>query len=518
MSELSSTAEILNYGADGGSHPSSNAFVREAQLLWQGVSSAPEYIGNSFDKENRAHTIQTALVSAGMTLALTCLKRSPTLGWTVGRVLTPALAVPLLNDITTRARTMGDAMADTWGSEKNWNQNVQTSRESLGRFTADFAISAVASGLAEKAGRSYFAARTPGVHKLPELSTEGIRSNWQRHMDGEIVPYKIFSAEGGGMRQVDLLLPKNFRLAPDGNVSSQRSALAALENKPVTGSGTGLLIAQDGLKLDFGKLNKLELPDAGLINLRADKTIDYVAAFTHPHRFRIVPGVNLSAWRHETGLIKEGGWFAPKSGNDAAFVMDVERALTGLLKTDRTVLAGYSSGAILSNEVAAKLGPSRVGGVVSVASTVTGLEPPAVAGQFRLFVRDHGDPTLLQKGGAGGKADLMAKLGHKTVLQSMPENQVNYALNPYQNKPLVSRHLDSGHPSTSIQHVAHADGTPILAEVKTNNGKHAWMIRDTELPVAKSAAPLPTHIEEHLDLNILVKEIVKGNLQRFRVS
>ena len=511
MLEQMRTAELLSVDEN---KPSSNAFVREAQLIWKGVASAPEKILSSLDEENRAHTIQTALMSAGITFALAGLKRNPTLAWTVGRVVTPALLVPTLNDLTARAGNMREAMTDTWNSADNWKRNVEISKESIGQFAADFAISAVASGAAESFGRAYFAARTPGVNKLPELSKQGILSNWQKHMDGEIVPYKIHSPEGGGMRQVDLFIPQNAKLA----------------GEAAAGKGTGLLVAQEGLKLDLGKLKNMEFPDSGLINLRADKSLDFITAYTHPQRFRVVPGVNLSAWRHETGLIKEGGWFAPKTGPiDVAFVTDVEKTLTNLFKTDRTVLAGYSSGAILSNEVAAKLGPTRVKGVISVASTVTGMEPAALPGQFRLIVRDHGDPTLLQTGGAGGKAKILANLGHSAVLQSVPENQVNYALNAYRakgqgqgiapsNQQFLSQKYDFG-PTASIEHIALADGTPIVAQIKTNHGEHAWMIRDKKAPrmSAVTEAALPSTLRDHLDINVLVKDVVNGNLQKFQV-
>lgn len=486
------------------SQPSSNALVREAQLLWKGVSSAPDYVLSSLDKENRAHTIQTALMSASVTLAFTALKRSPSLSWTVGRVAVPALAVPALSDISARAGNMREAMADTWNSDRNWKQNVETSKENIGRFTADFAISAVASGFAEAAGRSYFGLKTPpGTNKLPELNREGILANWKRHMDGEVVPYKMYSPEGGGIRQVDLFVPKNAQLAGEAAAGK--------------GAGTGLLIAQDGLKLDFGKLKNLEIPDAGMIHLRGDKTLDFVAAYTHPQRFRVVPGVNLAAWRHESGLIKEGGWFAPKAGNiDLAYITDVEKSLTSLFKTNRTVLGGYSSGAILNNEVAAKLGPERVKGVISVASTVTGMEPAAVAGQFRLIVRDHGDPTLLQQGGAGGKAKHLASLGHKNVMLSRPENQLNYALNPYQGQSIISRQFDHAQ-MASIEQFALKDGTPLVVQIKTNNNKHAFMVQDREVVAPRSIAPVPQHVQDHLDLNVLVRDIVNGNLQKFRV-
>ena len=498
MLELS-RSEILAQKADD-SQPSSNALVREGQLLWQGISSAPEFLKSSFDEDKRAHTIQTALMSAGITLALTCLKRSPGLGWTAGRVVGPALAVPMLSDINGRVLDMSSAVADNWNSDRNWKQNVQTAKENIGQFTADFAISALASGAAEKFGRSYFGLQTPGVHKLPELNKESIMSNWQKHMDGEIVPYKMYSAEGGGMRQVDLYLPKNAQFA------SEAAATGA--------KGTGLLIAQDGLKLDFGKLKNLELPDTGLVNLRSDKSADYVAAYTHPHRFRIVPGANLAAWRHESGLIKEGGWLAPKAGySDVAYVTDVNNLLTNMFKTERTVLAGFSSGAIVSNEVAAKLGPARIHSVISGASTVTGTEPAAVAGQFKLFIRDHGDPTLLQNGGAGGKAQIMANLGHRQVLQSMPEKQMAYALAAYEGQPLLSRKVE--HPTVSIEHVALPDGTPVVAQIKTSNNKHSFMTIDPEAATTKNLAP---HVQEQLNLHSIVKDIVNGNLSRFAIQ
>lgn len=495
MLEVQNTAELLSVETK----PSSNALVREAQLIWQGVASAPDHILSSLDADKRAHTVQTVLMSAGVTLALTALKRSPSFSWTVGRIAAPALAIPMLNDINSRVGNMREAMSDTWKSGDNWQKNVQVSKDNLGQFTADFAISALASGAAEKLGRAYFAPRTPGVNKLPELTKENVLSNWQKHMDGETVPYKMFSPEGGGMRQVDLFVPPNAKFAAEG----------------AGGKGTGLLIAQDGLKVDTGKLKNLELPDSGLVNLRSDKTLDFVTAYTHPERFRVVPGLNLSAWRHETGLIKDGGFFAPKVGNiDSAYVIDVEKTLTKLFKTDRTVLAGYSSGAILANEVAAKLGPSRVQGVISVASTVTGAEPAAVAGQFRLIVRDLGDPTLLQQGGAGGKARYLASLGHRSVLESMPENQIGYALQPYQGQQFVTK-FNELTPGVSVKQITLADGTPIVTQVKTNNGKHAWMIRDLEAPPSATPSMLPQHLQDHLDINQLVKDVVNGNLKKF---
>lgn len=520
MLKLDHNAELLQCAADVRTQPSSNALMREAQLIWQGVASTPEHLQKSFSAEERAHTLENALFSAGITVVLSCLKRSPTLGWTAGRVLGPALALPLLSDMSARANTVSSAMADTWQSDRNWAHNVATTRDQIGQFTSDFAINALASGLAESAGRSYFGLKTgPGLSKLPELSKESLMSNWQRHMSGEIIPYKFISPEGGGARQVDLYIPNNIK---------NPAELAQIGK-----SDAGLLIAQDGLKIDFGRLDKLQSPEHGLANLKADKnSIDYVAAFTHPFRFRVVPGVNLAAWHHDGGLIEPGGWFSPKPKfSDANFVSDVQSKLSDIFKPARTVLAGYSSGAILSNEVAAKLGPSKIDAVVSVASTVIGKEMPAQPGQFRLFVRDMGDPTLLQNGGAGGKAKILANLGHKAVLASVPENQISYGLSPYDSQDIFSKR-HSTMPNTLMHSFALKDGTPVLSHIKTNTGTHTWttaesiksapwfdnLLSNLEAPFGNIFSEPKSAAWEQVDLNQMVKEIVKGDLSRFSTT
>lgn len=506
MLELNRAPELLKSEAESESQPSSNALLREVQLLWSGVSSTPEHLQKSFSTEERSQTVQNALISAGITLALTCLKRSPSLSWTAGRVVVPALSVPLLADLNTRTSAIASAMADTWNSDRNWNRNVEIAKEGIGKFTADFLITAMASGVAEKVGRSYFGLHSPGVHKLPELNREGVLSNWKRHMDGETIAYRLLSPEGGGARQVDLFIPKNT------NHPNEISKGAK--------SGANLLVAQDGLKIDFGKLKDLKPPEHGLVNLKADNSIDYVSAFTHPFRFRVAPGINLSAWHHEGGLIKPGGWMAPKPGfSDAHFVADVHKTLSGIFKPERSVLAGYSSGAILSNEVASRLGPAKIDAVVSVASTVVGKELPAHPGQFRLFVRDNGDPTLPQQGGAGGKAKILASMGHKTVLNSIPENQITYGLSPYAMHELVSKRHQTM-PNTLMHSFALKDGTPVLSHIKTNTGTHTWYTKESiaEAPFTAHSTPRTgSSTWEHVDINLMLKEIVNGNLNRFKV-
>lgn len=504
MLELSRAPELLESEAESQVQPSSNALIREAQLLWHGLSSAPKHVQNSFSADERGRTLTNAAISAGITLALTCLKRSPSLSWTTGRVLVPALSASLISDLGARSSMVASAMADNWQSDRNWKQNVAIAEDNIGKFTADFAINAFASGLAEKAGRSYFGLKSPGVNQLPELNKDNVVANWQKHMAGETVPYKIISAEGGGARQVDLFVPGNIKHPQD--IASTKSE-------------AGLLIGQDGLKIDFGKLKDLKAPEHGLVNLKADNSIDYVAAFTHPFRFRVIPGVNLSAWLHEGGLIKSGGWFAPKPAfSDANFVADVHKTLSGIFKPERSVLAGYSSGAILSNEVASKLGPSKIDAVVSVASTVIGKELPANAGQFRLFVRDNGDPTLPQQGGAGGKAKILAGLGHKAVLKSFPENQISYGLGPYSMHELASkRHATS--PNIMMHSFALRDGSPVLSHIKTNTGTHIWYTKESLAPPSAEAHAISkpnASAWEQIDINMLVREIVSGNLSRFR--
>ena len=81
----------------------------------------------------------------------------------------------------------------------------------------------------------------------------------------------------------------------------------------------------------------------------------------------------------------------------------------------------FLCGGILANETAARLGPERVQAVVSVASTVNGLEPPARSGQFLLIFRSTGDPTLPEAGGVGKSSRVLSALGHKVIRSSNPQ-------------------------------------------------------------------------------------------------
>lgn len=502
MLELTRAPEILKSNGEGQEKPSQNALVREAELIWSGVSSTPHYLQEAFNSEQRLSTTQSMLFSAGITAALACIKRSPSLAWTAGKVLAPALTVSFVKDIATNAQSLAGAMSDNWQSDANWNKNVSVARESIGRFSADFILAAAASGLTERAARSYFELKSPGVSKLPELNRANILANWQKHMDGEILPYRFYTEKGGGARQVDLFLPPEFKMPADGTQLK---------------SAQSLLIAQDGLKLDFGVLRNLRPPDHGLVRLKSEPGLDFVAAYTHPMKFRVLPGVNISAWHHQSGLIKEGGLFAPRTKfSDLHFLSDLEKSLSGMLSTRGTTLAGFSSGAMLANEAAAYMGPSRVQSVISVSSTVTGKEPPARAGQFRLIVRDTGDPTLPQNGGAGLRAGLLPTLGHKAILSSRPSNQAAYGLAPYAESHILSAGREKiGY---SWHNYALKDGTPVLTEIRTNTGSHGWNSRhvfgqgephNVEAAVMKTIYP---------NINQLVKEVVNGNLQRFRVS
>jgi hypothetical protein len=461
-------------------HPSDNALVREAQLGLSALASIPEALSESFDKDHRLGTLGMAATAAGITFALAALKRDPSLAWSAERVLAPALALTAAKDIAVNAGAIGNAVADNWHSQRHWDKNVNTMKNSVGRFAADFTVSALAGGLAETAGRSYFDFKTPGVSKLPELNTENLRNNWARHMDGDIVPYKIYSERGGGWRRVDLMMPAQFRVQPQMN----------------------MLIAADGLHQGFGPLRSASKThmaiENGLGNLRTNTDIDYVGLFVHPREFRVLPGVNLAAWHHKGGLINSGGLFAPVAKfDDVAYISDADRAVRRVLPSlGQATFAGTSSGSTLATESAAQLGSGRIPKVIAVNAPFTGLESPANAQQFRLSVNDRNDKILLPQGGVGGWARILPLLGHDNVARSNPAGQTRYALQPYEGSQIVETVGDDIIAGGELKTYT-VDGKPVAAQLEVDAGGHrVW----------------PANI------NRVVSDIVNDNFSQFGVT
>lgn len=478
---------------------SQNALVREGMLLWQGISAIPESAREAFDSQHRQGTISNAFFSAGITFALSCLKRDPALAWTAGRVLGPALFLSSAKDFSVHAESIGDALVDNWHSDRNWSLNVSTMKNSIGRFGVDLSVAAVSGGLAEAGGRSYFGLKGPELKGLPRLNAENVRANWDRHMSGELVPYSLLSAEGGGIRQVDLFVPKSYEASKE----------------------AGLLIGPDSTLMGFGPLKNLKKPGMaltnGLANLEMDPNIDYIAAFPHAKQFRVLPGVNMSAWFHESGLVTPGGLLAPKPKySDVNFLSDLDSSLKDIFNTRKATIVGFSAGGMLGIETASRLGPERVQATVSVASTITGLEPAARAGQFRLFVNDLGDQTFPITGGAGGPSKILVFLGHDAAKLSQPRQQTAYGLSPYDIGEIVRPDIKAI-PKVFQRNYALKDGTPLVSTVELDTGAHGWPNRRTDHPGDTSVMTRFNHVSriDGFNLNSIIKEIVNGNFDNF---
>ena len=194
------------------------------------------------------------------------------------------------------------------------------------------------------------------------------------------------------------------------------------------------------------------------------------------------------------------------------------RSLRGVFNTGKSTIVGFSGGGMLANETAARLGPERVQATVSVASTITGKEPPARAGQFRLFVNDIGDRTFPINGGAGGPAKILVSLGHDTATLSQPRQQSVYGLAPYASNDIV-RTDGTTTPGFTQRIYTLRDGTPVVSSIELDTGAHGWPNRRTTHAEDTSVLTRVNKVSQiqGFNLNGMIKEIVNEKLDGFRI-
>ncbi|HEY9717403.1 MAG TPA: hypothetical protein V6C69_08040, partial [Trichormus sp.] len=281
---------------------SSDPWIREIQLAGAAVASVPEAASEAFT-DHLGSTVAKAASAGALTFGLRCASRVPKIGPVVGRVVLPALAIGLATDVLWNGKSVVNAIADNFESDKNWDKNVDVMKNSVGRFAVDLGVSSVGGVLGETAGAHVFGLKAPGVKSLPELNAENIGKHIEES-SGTLKSYQLYSEAGGGRRQVDVFIPKGT----------------------TTEQGRDFLLGIDSLIIN--KKPGMAITN-GLANPAMDPNIDYIAAFPHAKTFSLLPGVKVSTWFNENaGLLKPGGWFAPVAKyDDVALFSDVRNKM-----------------------------------------------------------------------------------------------------------------------------------------------------------------------------------------------
>jgi len=427
--------------------PPDSPWAREIALAGAAVASIPQ-AGYEAITQHPVETLSRVAISAGTTFALSCLSRQPQLAWAAGRVLLPAMTVSLVSDLAGNAGAVYNAFADNYNSDRNWDKNVETMKNSVGRFGFDLALTSAAGAGAQLGGTHYFGWRAAGASALPELN----QANFKALNPGQTTAFKIMSE--GKWRQVDVHLPKGYT---------------------ADGGPANLLIGLDGLVIN----KQPGMAGTNGLAAQADKS-NFVAVFPHAQSFRLFPKVNVTAWQADSaGILTPGSWLVPKGKfDDLKFIGDVERTIKATLPIKDTGVAGFSEGGNVAHQVAATLGAGRIQGVASVEGTVMGREAPAPAGLRVLVLHGNQDPTIPITGGSGGLTKMLSSLGHKNIETSNPTGQISHYLGPngFEGLSTVSNGPDF---VQSIYPAAQSRNGGEVRFVELIGGKHAWPNRST---------------------------------------
>ncbi len=456
--------------------PSDSPWTREIALAGAAVASIPQ-AGYEAITEHPGETLSKAAISAGTTFALSCLSRQPQLAWAAGRVLLPAMTVSMVSDLAGNGGAVYDAFADNYESGRNWDKNVETMKNSVGRFGFDLALSSAAGAGAQLGGGHYFGWRAPGAAALPELN----QANFKALNPGQTTAFKIMSE--GKWRQVDVHLPKGYT---------------------ADGSPSNLLIGLDGLVIN----KQPGMAGTNGLAAQADKS-NFIGVFPHAQSFRLFPKVNVTAWQADgAGFLTPGSWLVPKGKfNDLKFIGDVERTMKATLPIKDTALAGFSEGGNVAHQVAANLGVDRIQGVAVVEGTVMGREAPAPAGLRVLIVQGNDDPTIPINGGSGGLTQMLSSLGHKNIETSKPTGQISRYLGPNGFEGLSTVSSGPGFVQT-IYPAAQSRNGGELRFVELLGGKHAWPNRSTSETADHSALARLNGGPSAFDVNSRIADFV----------
>ncbi|MFN8554599.1 MAG: hypothetical protein U0103_24275, partial [Candidatus Obscuribacterales bacterium] len=232
--------------ADSEKETVSTKLLREVELALVSVPlAAKDALQN-----HKLETLGKAAASAGLTIGMSFLSKSTALP------LTAAGIVAGVSDLAANSGKIAAAFVDNWQSDHNWQTNLNTVQNTLGKFSVDFAIGSLAGAGTNMAMQKLAFRPSADVIPFP-------RANFP------VIPGSDFQStivSEGRLRKFDIHLPKDL------NPSAP----------------TDVLLAFDGVQIN-------RQPAIPGLNKLADKH-NFIAIVPHADTNISLPGFKVSSW------------------------------------------------------------------------------------------------------------------------------------------------------------------------------------------------------------------------------
>lgn len=432
----------------------STKLLREAELALVSVPlAAKDALQN-----HKLETLGKAAASAGLTIGMSFLSKSTAIP------LTAAGIVAGVSDLASNGGKIADAFVDNWQSDRNWQKNLNTVQNTLGKFSVDFAIGSLA-GTGTNMAMQKLAFR-PSAEVIPFP-----RANFP------VIPGSDFQStivSEGRLRKFDIHLPKDL------NPSAP----------------TDVLLAFDGVQIN-------RQPAIPGLNKLADKH-NFIAIVPHADTNISLPGFKVSSWNSPgVGVFTPGKPFFGHNRpyDDTRFVHDILDQVDKRIPIGKIGLAGFSEGAGMAMHLAGILPKERLLGVASLSGAVLGTEAPMHKGLTTLIVLGGKDKTLPIEGGSNGPTKWLDWLGHRKVtelskpLSLAPRLAEHHGIT---SQPVISE-------SNGVIETVYSAGESSPAKVHQfliKAGEHAWPGKD----------------EPPAGLNARLMRLVNGNPSDFDIN
>lgn len=205
--------EEVGFTLSGDDHDSwADKARREAGLIKEGLKGTKEALKDSVSKENRLETAAEVTGAGALGLGLAYLGRGRGLGLVAGKAIGIAGGAAFLKETASHGKEALGAVADTWRSDDNFEQDKSVMRNSIGRFTADTLLMSAGGMAGSAAGHHLFKPKIPPLFYDQFNYDTGIRMDY----------YNAFNASE---MKVNMLLNPSTSRMPDSLLSKFRAEL-----------------------------------------------------------------------------------------------------------------------------------------------------------------------------------------------------------------------------------------------------------------------------------------------------